>query len=284
MKTDDKVYLSNGKIAFYEEHVKSGILVYYWNEITDFIGAERFADAYKSYEVVDVVFTSPPVEQYDESIKKKQEKINELIKYIKDLEQDKQRDNREYLELIKKLKSIEVLRHIDKMLDGNSVLDHFVRKDYTGYSIVSTDPRCVPSFGSSSYEPKMRMIVLIMDKYKKLSWQMNEYYDGSGRNDIVYPCDSYEDAVEFLKKKVLEDSELQLTEYTHYGMGGLITCSEEYNIKLPNELLIKYYTENIEANVKPINNSKDIYHRHLDITKTNEDKLALIVDEKLYYE
>lgn len=204
----DKVFLLDGREASYVcpvdeySHVVSVIFEVATGEYDEFYG-HSISIRDSKIEVVDELFSEPPVERYAKeycSVIQEKEKIieglNETIERLRE-EESALSSN---LNLIKK--NSEKYPCIDQALDFlEGRITHLVVRSYSGYEIKTFKEELEIN---ESYDKGLKLLCLFgqaKDGYKlKTKWKLNQYYDGSGSWKEIHPCKSEEEA----KTKLLE--------------------------------------------------------------------------------
>lgn len=204
----DKVFLPDGREASYvcpvdeHSHVVSVIFDVDTGEYDEFYG-HSISIRDSKVEVVDELFSEPPVERY---AKDYCSVIQEKEKIIEGLNETIERLRKEESSLSSNLKLIkennEKYPCIGQALDFlEGRITHFVVRSYSGYAIRSFKEELEIE---QSYDRGFRLLCLfghVKEGQKlKTKWKLNHYSDGSGSWKELYPCKSEEEA----KTKLLE--------------------------------------------------------------------------------
>lgn len=204
----DKVFLPDGREASYicsagdDSHVVSITFDIDTGEYDEFYG-HSISIRDSKIEVVDELFSEPPVERY---AKEYCSVIQEKEKIIEGLNETIERLRKEESALSSNLKLIkennEKYPCIGQALDFlEGRITHLVVRSYSGYAIKTFSEELEIN---ESYDEGFKLLCLFgqaKDGYKlKTKWKLNQYYDGSGSWKEIHPCKSEEEA----KTKLLE--------------------------------------------------------------------------------
>ncbi len=209
--------------------------------------------------IVYKVFENPPDLVINKQIENKNQELQKLVEEI-----DKHKNQlREYAEAEKKMLACKgkylALNRICDFLDGK--LTHYVKVLYTNRIVITTPQEEICASGDSSgygsekvYD--IKLLTLFGKSNGDLSWRLNQYKDGSGCSYEVYPCFSYEEALELATQKIMHLLETYYKEYLKNNRchipSDIINSAKNLNIKIPDkisELVEEYRKNNIRDDI-----------------------------------
>jgi hypothetical protein len=210
----NKKYLKSGREVELIETLANGFLINYM--MVDGDTGEEWPD--EEIIFVEQVFDSPPLEKYSGELLKLRSAISELQneKTAVQSQIDEARKSEESL-----LKRHTSLQRLYDFLDGK--LTHYVIINYAGIEI------CTVKEAVCNYDRKSLKLLTLFGSSGNLSWNLNDYSDGSGGHIECVPCISYEDALEKAQAILINKtvSEGCPSKY-------LIASAEKYGLILPN--------------------------------------------------
>lgn len=206
--------------------------------------------------IVYKVFENPPEVIINKQIENKKQELQNLVEEV-----NKYKDQfRIYEEAEKKMSAFKdkylALNRICDFLDGK--LTHYVKVLYTNKITITTPKEETCSSGDSSgygsekvYDTKL--LTLFGKSNGDLSWRLNQYKDGSGCSYEVYPCSSYEEALELATQKImtlLENYYKECLENKNRNIpSDIIKSAEKLNIKIPDKIL-EFIEEHRKNNIR----------------------------------
>lgn len=225
MAVTNRKYLASGREVELIEttahgHLVANVLVYGETE-------EEFVEDRLYF--TEAVFDNPPVHKLNESIKTLREQINGLKQEKKQLEDeinDSQNQHKARLEKFRKYKQLEML---EQFIDGK--ITHYVE---FGYRIKISEFK--EAMEDDDRRPELKLLSLFGQTNGDLLWQLNRYRDGSGIYTQVYPCVSYDHALETLQALITEEVAKTMAQPTQ----RVCDTVREYNLKVPEEYLNRY--------------------------------------------
>lgn len=260
-------FLENGIQVDLIETLLSGkftVRYYVADGSNKYANGEYYANTKPIYDIVDKVYDKPPAYKYDDELKillgniaKSQIDYTNIKKDISSI--SKERDD-----LLKKLKDVPVLKHIDTMLSDMDKFTHYiVADDYSSGGIFELDCRYTEMDDNLGYSNKKYRMVSLNVVGKKLSWELNKWDDGSGNAKKIIPCTSYEEAVELYKEFVLKNTLLKDDKgnYKFNNIGCYDKNLKKYGIEFPQD-----YLEQL-AKRKKISNNERIVKLELELSQ-----------------
>jgi hypothetical protein len=151
------------------------------------------------------IFSTPPTVKLEAKVDELDKLITEKRDELKRIKKELDESGRKYQEQLKKLKQHQALSRIEDYLDGK--FTHFLDVGY-GVKLISKEDALK---SHDKYDRDMKLLTLFGRTNGDLQWRINRYYDGSGSNTDVYPCESEEEAIAIVRKLYAAH------EKTHYG-------------------------------------------------------------------
>lgn len=143
---------------------------------------------------------------FDKEFDTLQAKLNSLERNKTiEIENKVRQKEKEYNELVEKLKSIKPIKQLMEYLDGKS--KYAIIQDYSDYKLLEMS-ELVTDDGSSSWSRtrKLRAFVIDRQEKNKFEFTVSSYSDGTGSTRLLFLFDNKEDAVnkyvELMKEKV----------------------------------------------------------------------------------
>ena len=227
-----KKYLINGDEIVVIEKIKSGFLVAYIAED----GRDEYIDDENPI-IVKHVFDRPPTMKHDEIIDTLRSTILQLRKDKQELESSIATIDDENKERIKKYKQYKQLENLDDFLDGK--ITHYVHLSWN-LKIVERD-------NDKDVDNDSRLLTLFGNSKGDLCWRLNQYSDGSGCNEHVVPCTSYEDALSVMQ------THIALSVKDKRPDGSIIRAAGIYDLEINQDYVNNYNlkaTETQEEEIK----------------------------------
>ena len=212
-------------------------------------------------EIVECVFASPPVEIYDEQIialeaqvKKLEERRNALNDEIRAASvSEQERKNR--------LMQYRALRRIDEFISGR--FTHLVMHRYAKWEIMTLDQAI--KYKESDYDrvpSALRLLSLFGKTNGDLEWHLNQYSDGSGSRDIVYPCCSQEEAIEILEQELDKAwAEWRVNPKQQYHAIGAAESAKQAGLPIPADVSEMIRSNKIASSTKARDDAKLKYEQ-----------------------
>ena len=91
--------------------------------------------------------------------------------------------------------------------------------------------------------PQLRLISLLGNPDRNTSWNLHDYSDGSGSCSTVYPCETLEEAKEYLTAKINKRNIFSESDYA---------AMKKYDLKLDENKLSVFLSKHIEDSKKRI--------------------------------
>jgi len=151
--------------------------------------------------IIDVeLFDEPPVAArhtelaaMEERLQKAKQSLTEIHRQIETL----QTENKARLE---KLACYQGLEHLEAFLDGK--ITHFVIDRYGPPKILPKDKALEVDDEWGRRQRDLKLLTLYGSTKGCLTWNLNQYRDGSGCETEVIPCTSYDQALEVWKERL----------------------------------------------------------------------------------
>jgi len=249
-----KAYLKNGKTINVVSTItddETGDTKYL---VSDFIYMyDNYGECYEEpseegmYFVYEI-FEKPPTEILDK-------RVIELNKEIEELNSKKfgiEKSIRDLMNIEKEIQEktsrISALENIFDFIDGK--ITHYVTKSYSGIKIIKFNDT------KSEYSDYKKLLTLFGNSKGDLSWKLNRYSDGSGSDEIVIPCTSYEMAIEKAQSFVDATYQEFLTE-EYSPSKYLILSAKKLGLKIPEDYINKYTDDWKKSNSKNISKLKE---------------------------
>lgn len=250
-------YLANGQEVEVVEQLKDGFLVR--PILTD--GHEEYAG---NPEIVHRLFDKPPVAKLGEEVarltselQEKQGELNTVTREIETATQERKR-------LIASLSQVPALQHIEDFISGN--ITHYVL-----ISKYEPDLEILPIDATTLYDgwsDKFKLLTLFGSSDGSLTWEINQYTDGSGATQTVIPARSQEEAEELARKYVL-----QFIADNKYADWNKVLQARKIGLTIPSEY-VEAARQNKAKRVK-----KNVAYQKGELAKA-EAELAKILEEQ----
>lgn len=205
----DRVYLTDGTAVTYVTNLPSGHVVTF--EVFTGEGDEYGPDCGETAMVVAEVFAEPPVAKKHEEIGRLEARIAELKEKVKSVCDEIAAEERSARERRASLAKWDGLQTLEDFIAGR--ITHLVIfKDYCAFTLTTLEEGIQHYDDYDHYRKQRRkdglkLLTLFGKSDGSMSWQLNEYRDGSGTNEQVWPFSSHENAVS--KCRELWDAEMQ---------------------------------------------------------------------------
>ena len=192
---------------------------------------------------VEKIYADPPVGVYNE-------KINELSDELLRLENEKDgiisatiEAQKEHVALLAKLKKYEPLKNIEQIIDGDYT--HVIIEGWSSLEI-----RKIEDLGCGVGSGK-KLIVLYGRSKGDLTWQLNQYSDGSGSNQKIHMCLDEDDAKETLKSIVAEklsSIKVPLGEnVSSHHLINAVKLAVAHGVDIPENIKLEYAKKRVLA-------------------------------------
>lgn len=177
--------------------------------------------------VVDRVFDNAPTRVLDERVGALEELIRQLetqrVEVVNKLRAAQAVDR----EMGEKFKRHASLSRLMDFIDGK--ITHYVEDDWALPRIIEFKESTTPNDDRERPERRrLRLLSLFGNSKGDLQWDMAEYSDGSGRGTRVFPCCSYEEALE----KV---TELFTKRFSENPRTDVVERAEKFGVSVPAE-------------------------------------------------
>jgi hypothetical protein len=146
------------------------------------------------------VFSSAPREMYDKNIEALDAKIAKLEDQKHALDEEIRKSKFDETERKKRIKVNSSLKRIDDFLEGK--VTHIVFGEYDVR--IETFDEAI-RYKENEYEKipsKLRLLSLFGNSNGNLEWNLNTYSDGSGSRTKIWPCVSYEHALQVAQERI----------------------------------------------------------------------------------
>lgn len=165
--------------------------------------------------IVDRVFDNAPTRVLDERVGALEELIRQLEVKRTDLSQRLRESEAVAAANLVKLKRHTSLSRLMDFIDGK--ITHYVEDDWALPRIIEFKDSTTPNDDRERPERRrLRLLSLFGNSKGDLQWDLAEYSDGSGRATRVFPCCSYEEALEkvaeFFTKRFAENPRADVVE------------------------------------------------------------------------
>jgi len=199
------------------------------------------------------LFSAPPQFKFEETIQRSNQQIEQMNTDIKELIQKRNNIQKEIQDIEKNYKDrIDIL----KRHKGLERLELFLNDKITHFIIGYDSENEVAHSNTTILEKKdfldeeyngsgLRLLCLYGDSKGDLTWRINRYRDGSGYNENVIPCLSYEEAIEKLTVMIqnginkINNGPLGVKKENYYynSLLGCIRVANKYKIPVSQELV-----------------------------------------------
>jgi hypothetical protein len=205
------------------------------------IGNEDYDEyEYSSDVIMEVgrIYDEVPKIAYDERLVEVKKQIDEEKSKLKKIKEEVSKYTDDQKEIVSKLEINDAVKYVFDYIEGK--ITHFVIGQYSGYKIETFNEAVKER---DTWRNTRRLITLSADESAKPSWRINAYRDGSGSDNTVYPCKSYEEAQSKLQSLMADDikklkSEIDSGKGNLYAVNSLLKASVEYEIEIPEWLKV----------------------------------------------
>jgi len=245
-------YLADGRVVKFIAKVNAGVLV---AQVLDVGDGSYYTDTDHPI-LVDRVFDEAPTEKYTDKIKHHQKRIEALQQEKIELLQEVAHIKKINKERFEKYARYDQLKHIDDFIDGK--ITHYVFLNYSPEIVELKD--AVGGYDKSS----LKLLSLYGHSDGDLSWQLNQYRDGSGGNDTVIPCLSHFEALQYLQEYIESRvSEGNLNVF-------IIRAAKKHGIKINKEAMQEWNA----AERKQIDKDIENYKQNIQILEVKKSKIG----------
>lgn len=234
----NRKYLVNGEEVEVIQKLKRGFLVAYIMENDE----SEYVDKGNLF-VAEVLFNATPTTKQDTI-------ISELKNEIVQLQEDKVKlmdsitsVEAENAERLKKYKQYKQLENIDDFLNGK--ITHYVCLSWNLKIVCREDDTCEYDKGNT------KLLTLFGKSNGGLQWRLNDYSDGSGSNEHVVPCTSYEEALTIMQSHIKHR-----TETDGQPDKRVIKAAEIYDLEIDGEYVDMYKAIMLKAHEEDIQTKK----------------------------
>jgi hypothetical protein len=179
--------------------------------------------------LVDKVYDTPPVKQYNQEIKALKDEIQKLQAESLALESKIYDLDEGYKSKIKKLKKYSALKHIEDFVEEK--ITHYVVQHYGSPEIITQEEIRM----NDRYDNGFRLLSLFGKSNGDLEWRLSHYSDGSGGYTEVFPCLSLDDAKANVQEYIDALNPEKDTPYKDF-----IEQACKWDLKLPEWYIPKY--------------------------------------------
>lgn len=178
--------------------------------------------------------TNPPRQKINNQIVELQATLEDLRQQILARKRDLQDFENGYDDRMARLKQHESLRRLDDFIAGQ--ITHYVEISYGPPTIVSFED--AKTDDATDKRDKLKLLTLFGRTNGNLEWGLNRYSDGSGPDATVFPCTSYDEAVEVAGKLFAEHAEKALApDNRTYPRRDWVEQASEYGITMTPDYL-----------------------------------------------
>lgn len=240
-ETEYAKYLLDGSAVVVIEATKAGVLCYKLYE--------REGEQIESDEIICVpkVYDTAPTEKLDERVKYLENRIAELQIKRTALDQDQRESEARQREIQSKFDRHAQLKTLMDYIDGK--ITHYVIEHYWSWEIIPFNKALC---GSEDYKKPLKLLTLFGSSCGQLDWRLNYYRDGSGGSDLVYPATSEAEALEIVRRMILEKSLEGLRD-------EVVAAAQKYGAELPQEYrqaVRNMKVKNLEEQMKTTENTR----------------------------
>lgn len=191
--------------------------------------------------VVDRVFDSAPEKVFHDKIDTLKAEIESLNNKHYELQKELLGAKEQHEKKINGYKKFDALKYLDAFIEGK--LTHYVILDRWHPVILEFNE----SYSDDRARDKLKLLTLFGNSNGNLTWELNNYKDGSGYNRQVIPCTS------------LEEAKIELGNFIN-GLDEIsdeiIGIAQRYEIEIKKELLEKYKQDRRRQLMKKIEENK----------------------------
>lgn len=219
--------------------------------------------------VVTSLHDAPAISWKEKSLKdveiRYEKEYRENLKSLENLQKDynlKSSIIKAKLQFLKKLElnlTEDKLNQLISFISGSSkfiVMDTYSDVEIVDYDLAIAD-RDYGRFDA------LRLLSIFGRTDGELEFRKNDYSDGSGSWRTVIPCETYEEAFEFLKERF--DNKIKEKGVNNYS----IKTAEKYNLEIPKDALATYKDKEKEGILKNIKQQEEVlekYKKQLELT------------------
>ncbi len=213
--------------------------------------------------IVDRIFDKAPVELFDADIEKREGKINALHAEERLLSTKIREMNREFDALVKRCEKYDALKNVFSFIDCKTT--HYVLINWNEEIEIRDFKKSIcqserEERGDRFNIDKLRLLTLYGSSKGQLEWQLGVYSDHSGSKYLVYPCLSYDEALEKAKELIY----LKLEQTKDNPSSTVFKNARTYGVEVPfeyenaiNHQKIKYALENVNRQKAELKKAED---------------------------
>lgn len=228
------------KIKYTEEGNEIGIIKKFDNFVVGFYLYEDEKGNVQQGEAFIIetkLYDKPPIKKYEQSIlllKKDLEKLNEIYEdKAKELDSIK----KEIEEYKKTYNQYAELKCLNMFIEGK--LKYYVIEDYSDIYISKFEHET-----SDCENGKLKLLTLFGKTDGNLQWNLNQYSDGSGSCNNVYPFCSYEEAYEKAKELIIKKLDFyfdkKIDDFSIWSFERLLKSAKKIKMKIDKKYLVLY--------------------------------------------
>lgn len=219
------------------DYVVSGMNAAVWGE-------EVYEERGETWIERDLTAT-PPVEIFDEDIKARTEKIAELRNKHSELTASVANAEKEVKDRLAKLQKFNGLENLEAFIDGR--VTHVVIDGWSEIKVMGIDALDYTETDSWSHgrlSKGIKLVVLFGNSKGDLTWNVNQYKDGSGGSwQRIQPCMSQAEGEEIRRQWALERlegyrSNIDGAHKRHDLIAAAVKRCEEYGAAVPEDFKV----------------------------------------------
>lgn len=201
-----------------------------WCVVEDMYEDEDSGDWYGEPRLISQkLYDSPPTQKVEAVIAALQEKVESLRHERDRIKHELNELEQVYDDRKKRYSQHEALKRLDDFLDGK--LTYFAILPEHGIDRVRVATVDELNKSDDKFSNDTRLLSLFGRSKGDLAWNLNRWYDGSGRWQEIVPCVSYEDAAEVCRSYVaglISDTSLRANAAT-------AKAADNYGVPVPDE-------------------------------------------------
>lgn len=240
-----KKYLDNGKAVWVTQELNPGYLVQDIYE-SDEYNEEPYPSDYDKQYFVEKVHEKAPTQKYDDEIGELTKEISRLRETKRTMKLRIKEIEKEAETQFEKYKNWPDLKLLDQYV--NEKITHYVVLGAYGYSLDIVE---FETAICENWTNQLKLLTLFGGSKGNLEWKLNRYSNGSGGDNIVVPCLSYEHAKEELQKYINKVIDI------NKPRSEFVKCAERFDLSINQDYINKYYQEVKERKRKVIKEHED---------------------------
>jgi hypothetical protein len=268
IKSGSTVYNRKGEVGSYISETPEGHLVrpayienLYGDEVVEeFVGLALWPE----------IFTEAPVAKLNEEVARLNKEIDAKLAALLVLQSSAANHEKENRARLEKLKKYNGLEKLEEMLDDK--ITHFVIERY-GDIFIQSKEEALKS--DSPWNVEKKMLCLFGDSKGDLTWQLNDYRDGSGSWVRVYPEMSMENALATAKKRW----DVLVAQWRAKGVesnrGRILDIAKRFKWEAPPDLIERVAEEEYAAATDCLNKCKESLVKATERLKNAQTELDL---------